>query len=463
MDNFYKILEVPLTASADEIQRAYRQLIQVWHPDRFQGNPELMKRAEQETKQLNEAYRHLSDPQRRAQHDESLDRLRAQTVRPHESPPDHSPSQQTKEAAVVTCPNPGCAVGLRVPTKRRLKVACPRCNTHFMYDSTLESTWNIHVPESNEHSGGRQAENPFTAVVSSGQRKPIYWVTSVTGLVIVWAILVMAIVFMLNSEKLVSQPSLMSTALHPTSLPQERSVVVPLTEVRTRDFRLSPVTPGKGLSVAPTSTAPHQTALPKEEVFLATPTQSGTQDTIPSSHVTPEADRDMSQPIPRVERQPFSFPARLRSPRCPEQSGVPSGRGSLKIVNGTQADALVQLGEYAERGGRLLNCKYVKAGQGITIEQIGEGAYRLAFSLGRDFDNATERFRNDRAYTVFDEPFEFKETREVEEISEGEKRGTRTRIRFVEAVATLHAVLDGHAETSSIDEQAFDRLFDDRD
>ena len=87
----------------------------------------------------------------------------------------------------------------------------------------------------------------------------------------------------------------------------------------------------------------------------------------------------------------------------------------------------------------------------------------MAFSLGHDFDNATERFRNDRAYTVFDEPFEFKEIREVEEISEGEKRGTRTRIRFVEAVATLHAVLDGHAETSSIDEQAFDRLFEDRD
>ena len=343
------------------------------------------------------------------------DRLRADTVRFHESPPGPSPSQQTEEVAVVTCPNPGCEVGLRVPTKRRLKVACPRCNTHFMYDSTLESTWNIHVPESNEHSGGRQAENPVTAVASSGQRKPIYWVTSVTGLVLVWAILVMAIVFVLNSEKLVSQPSLMSTV-------------------------------------------PHQTSPSKEESFLAPPTQSETQDTSSSSHVTPEADRDLGQPIPRLERQPLSLPTGTRI----GQYRVPPGRGNLRIVNGTDLDAVVRLGEYAEHR-RPLASLYVKAGQEVTIHDIGEGAYRLAFSLGIDWNQATKEFRNDKAYTMFDEPFEFEETTKIREIKTEDGLKTQTMVKFVEAVATLHAVPDGHAKTSSITKNTFDRLFDDRD
>ncbi len=462
LGNFYEILELPQAASAVEIQRAYRQLIQVWHPDRFQGNHELLKRAEQKTKQLNEAFRHLSDPRLRRQHDELLNRLRADTVNSSEPPTGSSPSQQTEEVEVVTCPNPACEIGLRVPTKRRLKVACPLCNTHFMYDSTLESVWNVHVPESNEHSGGHQAENSFTAVVNSGLRKPIVWVTSVTALVIVWAISVMAIVVTLNSEKLVSPPSLMSTALPQTSLPQERSVVDPLTEVRARDFRSSPGTLEKGLSVAPTSTALPQTSLPRERVSLAPPIQIQTQYPNASSHITPEAGRDMSQPIPRVERQPIS----LATGTSVGLSSVPLGRGNLRIVNGTPLDALVKLGAYAEDGrpqASLYVKLYVKAGEEFTINDIGEGAYRLVFSLGIDWDQATEGFRKDKAFTMFDEPFEFKEIREVEEISEGEKRGTRTRIKFVEAVATLHAVLDGHAKTSSIDEQAFDRLFEDRD
>ncbi|MEK7764386.1 MAG: hypothetical protein AAB433_22665 [Nitrospirota bacterium] len=170
----------------------------------------------------------------------------------------------------------------------------------------------------------------------------------------------------------------------------------------------------------------------------------------------------MSQPIPRVERQPIS----LATGTSVGLSSVPLGRGNLRIVNGTPLDALVKLGAYAEDGrpqASLYVKLYVKAGEEFTINDIGEGAYRLVFSLGIDWDQATEGFRKDKAFTMFDEPFEFKEIREVEEISEGEKRGTRTRIKFVEAVATLHAVLDGHAKTSSIDEQAFDRLFEDRD
>ena len=48
----------------DEARRAYRDLVRVWHPDRFAGDPRLRSRAEERVKLLNTAYdtlvRHLA-------------------------------------------------------------------------------------------------------------------------------------------------------------------------------------------------------------------------------------------------------------------------------------------------------------------------------------------------------------------------------------------------------------------
>lgn len=141
---------------------------------------------------------------------------------------------------------------------------------------------------------------------------------------------------------------------------------------------------------------------------------------------------------------------------------LPPGRGNLRIVNGSDLDAVVRLGEYAEHR-RPLASLYVKAGQEVTIHDIGEGAYRLAFSLGIDWDQATKEFRKDKAFTMFDEPFRFEETTRVTEIETNDGPKTRSSVRFVKAVATLHAVPDGHAKTTLIDKETFDRLFEDRD
>ncbi len=44
----YEILGVPFEASASEVRQAYRDLIAVWHPDRFHSNPRLRDRATQQ-------------------------------------------------------------------------------------------------------------------------------------------------------------------------------------------------------------------------------------------------------------------------------------------------------------------------------------------------------------------------------------------------------------------------------
>ena len=82
--NFYEILEVPRTATQDEIKKSYRSLAFKHHPDKNQNNPE----AESKFKQINAAYEVLSDPQKRNQYDLSLQQPSTQNHRPFVNPQD---------------------------------------------------------------------------------------------------------------------------------------------------------------------------------------------------------------------------------------------------------------------------------------------------------------------------------------------------------------------------------------
>lgn len=62
---YYKILGVAKTASADEIKKAYRKLALKYHPDK---NPDS-KEAEAKFKEINEAYAVLSDEKKRKEYD----------------------------------------------------------------------------------------------------------------------------------------------------------------------------------------------------------------------------------------------------------------------------------------------------------------------------------------------------------------------------------------------------------
>ncbi len=54
-----KILELDSLTTPAELKRAYRDLVHVWHPDRFQNNPRLQQRAEKRLREINLAYRHI--------------------------------------------------------------------------------------------------------------------------------------------------------------------------------------------------------------------------------------------------------------------------------------------------------------------------------------------------------------------------------------------------------------------
>ncbi len=62
-DNYYDILGVSKSASADDIKKAYRKLAHQYHPDKGKGNEEKFKQA-------NEAYQVLSNADKRSQYDQ---------------------------------------------------------------------------------------------------------------------------------------------------------------------------------------------------------------------------------------------------------------------------------------------------------------------------------------------------------------------------------------------------------
>jgi|CXWL01.1.fsa_nt_gi hypothetical protein len=406
MVDYYQILELPLNASDSEIQHAYRQLIQVWHPDRFQGNPGLLKRAEQKTKQINEAFLNLRDPELRTQHDDRLKRYYAEQSQPTPSHPDPSPRYQAAQIKIVPCPNPRCGVGLRVPAKGRLKISCPQCDSHFMYDPSLDATWNVHTvedPKDAKHDNssasksaerahwdyrlgeylGRTYAEKAPAAIKVMLRRPIVWVVMVIGLLGI-----------LNSERILQPPTASDTS---RSSPLPRGVMVP---------------------------------------------------NAPSERMSK----------PPVSSQIVAMPESLPTGTCIGQCRIPKGRGSLKVINGTNLDAVVKLGEYGKRG-RFLGSLYIKANEELNLKNVGSGNFRLAFALGMDWNQGSRHFNEPSHYRVFDEPIRYAETKEVQEIETENGIETRTKISAAEWTFTLHPVPTGNALTTSIDEGVFDRLF----
>lgn len=83
--DLYRVLGVAPNADEALIRHAYRQALLRYHPDVYQGDPEV---AEANTRELTEAYEVLVDPARRKAYDASLEGTSEETApAPHARPP----------------------------------------------------------------------------------------------------------------------------------------------------------------------------------------------------------------------------------------------------------------------------------------------------------------------------------------------------------------------------------------
>ena len=71
LPDYYDVLEVPISASLEQIKQSYRRLVRLYHPDINKDSQDMRIR------QLNEAYTVLSDPVKRTVYDiDYLEKLR---------------------------------------------------------------------------------------------------------------------------------------------------------------------------------------------------------------------------------------------------------------------------------------------------------------------------------------------------------------------------------------------------
>ena len=72
MKNYYDILEVNRNTSKEVIEKAYKVLVKRYHPDLYKGQQKQIQ--EQKIKEINEAYKVLSNEFLREQYDKELDK-----------------------------------------------------------------------------------------------------------------------------------------------------------------------------------------------------------------------------------------------------------------------------------------------------------------------------------------------------------------------------------------------------
>jgi len=59
IERCYRILELESGASLTQVKQAWRDLVKVWHPDRFPNDTRLHLKAQERLKELNQAYETL--------------------------------------------------------------------------------------------------------------------------------------------------------------------------------------------------------------------------------------------------------------------------------------------------------------------------------------------------------------------------------------------------------------------
>ncbi|MDE3156115.1 MAG: J domain-containing protein [Acidobacteriota bacterium] len=107
MKNHYELLEIDPGAPVEAIKHAFRQQIARYHPDKVQHlGRELQELAATRTAELTEAYRILSDPDKRRQYDQLLDLSRTSTAA---APAPPAGTATPPAPAATPAPAPGAA------------------------------------------------------------------------------------------------------------------------------------------------------------------------------------------------------------------------------------------------------------------------------------------------------------------------------------------------------------------
>lgn len=129
--DYYQILGVPLGASPDQVDRAYKLLVRMSHPDAFPNDSQAQACANERMKQIHEAYDVLRDSSKRANYDYGYHAAKAAASQkdPEQPPERHVPCplcEGAGETFCLTCGGQGSELCPSCAGAR--KVICPICH-----------------------------------------------------------------------------------------------------------------------------------------------------------------------------------------------------------------------------------------------------------------------------------------------------------------------------------------------
>jgi len=58
-EDYCSVLGVDVNVTREQLKKAYRDLVRIWHPDRFANDPRLQEKADAKLKEINDAYKQL--------------------------------------------------------------------------------------------------------------------------------------------------------------------------------------------------------------------------------------------------------------------------------------------------------------------------------------------------------------------------------------------------------------------
>jgi hypothetical protein len=119
-----------------------------------------------------------------------------------------------------------------------------------------------------------------------------------------------------------------------------------------------------------------------------------------------------------------------------------SGQSTLKVVNGTDFDAIVIIKSKERAIG-----KYVTRHNFIKFDHIAPCVCNVLFMTGIDWDGSS--FTRDKRSMIFSEQFNFYET--------GTEEKTGYKVEWLDAEISLQPVIGGTARTTSIDDSVFEQ------
>lgn len=499
VDEAIALLELVVPFTEDELKRAYREALLVWHPDRFGRNLEMREKATRRTARINQAYEVLREAQARGNPFENAapdPRHGAADV-----PPDSAKAEVNQGGAwsrqrswMLRMCGVTAAIGavmlVHLLATRSAKIdnitieQPTDASVYLTHSELIRRGWTDDMVKEFLGSPDSRGPNPITPAGASTKLYSLERIEAIEAeeqfvrRQIVAARRSPRIAELLrskNERRVESErlPTIDSSGPKASELPNlspqtsqgdDKGALVHQSPVIVDDSadEQNPVL--RSIDAAAKQARDKLAKVADEQWHTqAPPVHKSVFDSL--NWITTPTARTQPSPEFPVTRESPTKPAAASRPTLPVRDTIADhlptdfrplngtifvnrfagGRGSLSIVNGLKPDAHIKL----VRGNRLVAAFYVRGMASFELTGITDGAIEVFFTTGFGWDKIRNRFLRYNQPYHFDQPMAFK-TR-----TERERKQLVT--RWTTYSLTLHQVPNGNSTKSEVSEAEFDR------